>query len=413
MALVKETDHYKYRISLLEIVIPGQDTVTLKTPNINSMGIEKDFDNDHFPILHLSLNIPPELYFNILENKTTVKFRVRLESYIYDANNEIRRTNVVFNDSFSIFIDDNATFVDKDLYLKAKEENGGNYQLTDFSQPRDFFLFKEKDLLGSKTITNAVITSGNMTDISTFLLSNANINNILMTPLDNNQVYNEVVLLPVSTIHNLIYLEKQYGMYYHGLLLFFDFERAYFINKTSECTAWKSGEFKDVVVESFKSSNPNSITPGCIRDEDNKKYIIHAAKDSIEMITSSIVDDQLSGNDMVVIDAGTGNVTNVTPSVQQRGSGTKKILIDNFNNPFTKKSMEYRKLENDGILKLTLQNIDMEALTPNKKFTFIFEDTAIQKQRGGSYRLSNVIYTFDKQGLEYTVRAKTVFKKIK
>jgi hypothetical protein len=75
--------------------------------------------------------------------------------------------------------------------------------------------------------------------------------------------------------------------------------------------------------------------------------------------------------------------------------------------------MEHRKLENDSILKLNLHNVDMEALTPNKKFTFLFEDTAIQKQKGGCYRLCNVIYSFDKQGKEYTLAAKAVFKKSK
>lgn len=413
MALIKETEHYKYRISKLEILIQNKDTVELTHANIQNIGIEKDFDNDHFPILYLSLNISPELYYSIIENKTTVKFRVRFENFIYDRNNEIRRTKVVFNDVFSIFVDDNSSFLNKDLYNKTKEANGEATMMTDFSQPREFFLFKEKDLIGSKTVTNAVISSANMTDISTFLLSTAGISNVLMTPLDNNAVYSQVVLPPISMIQNIIYLEKQYGMYYHGLLLFFDFERAYFINKRAECTAWKSGEFKEVIVQSFKTSNPNSMTPGCIRDEENKNYLLHVTRNNIEMMTSSVVDDQLSGNSMIVVDAGTGKVTNVNPTVQQRGGGTKKILIDNFNNPFTKKSMEYRKLENDGMLRLSLSNIDMDALTPNKKFTFLFEDTSVQKQQGGSYRLTGVVYTFDKQGIEYTIRAKAAFKKIK
>ena len=102
MALVRETEHYKYRLPLVEVIIPGKDPIQLQSANVNSIGIEKDFDNDHFPILYLNMNIAPDLYFDILENKTTVKFRIRLESYIYDKSNEIRNSKVVINDSFSI-----------------------------------------------------------------------------------------------------------------------------------------------------------------------------------------------------------------------------------------------------------------------------------------------------------------------
>lgn len=412
MALVKEAEQYKYRINLLEVVIPGKDTVSILPANINSIGIEKDFDNDHFPILYLSVNMAPDVYYDILENKTTVKFRVRLENYIYDSSNVIRKTNVIFNDIFSIFIDDNSSFINKEIHKKSREIQGGGTMMTDYATPREFFLFKESDLINSKKVINTVISSGTMTTISTFLLSQAGINKVLMTPMDNNAVYEEVLLPPASLIQNLLYLEKHYGMYYHGLLLFFDFERAYFINKRGACTAWQSGEYKDVVIESFKTSNPNSMTLGCYKDADNKTYVVHVSRDNLAMTTSSMIDDQLSGNNVFVIDSANGGYINVKPDVQQRGSGTTKILIDNLNNYYTKTAMNYRKMENDSIITLKLQNIDMAALTPNKKFKFIFEDTAIQKTRGGIYRLCGVTYSFIKQGVEFIAQVNAVFKKL-
>ena len=414
MALVKESNQYKYKMSKAEILLPDKDPIEIAGASITNLGIEKDFDNDHFPILYMSVKLNPEVYYSIIENKTTVKFRLRFEKYIYDKVKDAQTTKLVFSDVFSIFINDNMPFMDKELYKKAKETEGTETPMSSMIKSYEFYLFKERDLIGSKKVFNTIMSNETISDISIFLLSSAGITDILMSPLDNSTKYSEVILPPVSVINSINYLEKQYGMYYHGLLLFFDFERAYFINKRAECTAWKTGEFKDVIVQSFKTSNPDSLTPGCYRDEENKCYILHVIKDNIDIKTASVVDDQLSGNDMVVVDSADGNVTNVNPSVQQRGDGTTKILVDNYNNPYTKRSLEYRKIENDNVIVVTLTNVDMEALTPNKKYKFIFEETDIQKKNGGEYRLTSTIYDFTKQASsDYLIRCIATFKRIK
>lgn len=411
MALIKVTDHYKYKITKLELIVPGKDPIELKTLNIINFSIEKDFDEDHFPILYFKLRLEPDIYYeDVVANKTDVKIRVRMDMYMYDENSTLKATQLVFNELFAIYIDDNNKMYDKKMYELQKEIEQTDHPMSSFAEPYDFFLFKDSDLSASKGLINTVITAGNMTDISTYMLSASGSTKILMSPMNNNATHTEVILPPLSVIQRLDYLEKQYGMYDHGMMLFYDFERTYMIDKNVECTAWETGEYKDVVIEIFKTSSMHAITPGCFKDEDNKCYIIHAPKDCYTANTNSVINDQLSGNNMIVVDAGKGNVTNVKPDVQQRGSGTQKVYIDRFDNKYTKKSMEYRAIENDNIVTMNLNNIDITALTPNKRFKLVFEDTEVQKKTGGFYRLSRMVCIFEKHGEDYLMSVSTIFK---
>ena len=79
MAAETRSYYYRYILSVCDILIPNKDTIRLNNPNILGFTIEKDFDNDYFPIFNLQLSLSQLQYYTILENKTTVRFKIRLE----------------------------------------------------------------------------------------------------------------------------------------------------------------------------------------------------------------------------------------------------------------------------------------------------------------------------------------------
>lgn len=413
MARETATAYHRYIISSFDILIPNEDPIKVLAANINYMSIEKDFDHDHFPILYFNLNIEPKVYYQIMQNKTSVRFRIRMDKYLYEEDESVKFKELVFNDTFVMFTDENAPFMDEELYDKTREITGDDTQITDFRESYDLFLFKEKDISGTKKVINTVVTSASMMNTVIYLLSSANINNILMTPFDNNAIYNEILLLPIAVIPNINYLEKQYGFYNYGMMLFFDFSTAYCISKRPAATAYRTNEYVDVLIVCNKSANPYSIHPGSYTDDKQKCYILNVSKDNVSMLTDTIISDQLYGNDILVVDPAQGSSNGVNPSVQQWGTASKQVVIDNYSNPYVVKSLEYRKKESDSIIQVNFSDIDIDCLVPNKHFLFSFEDTSVQKDRGGDYRISSAVFDFKKEGLEFSVTGTATFKRPK
>ena len=409
-----QNTYYRYIMHPIDIIIPGEQTETVLVSHIKSFSIEKDFDNDFFPILQININLTPTLYHKIMMNKTTTRFRIRLDKYIYNSKKSTKFKGMLFNALFAMFTDDNSVFIDEDLYKKTKEIQGKNSaQFTELRNVYTFYVFKESDVLSTKKIVNTVICDNNMENTASYLLSSAGASNVLMTPFDNSKIYKEILIPPVSILDSINYLDSQYGFYEHGKLVFFDFDITYFINKRGMCTAYKLNEYKDVIVTCYKSSNPESISMGNYKNDIEKTYVLNVSIDKLHMRTNSIIANQLEGNELISVSPETGDVNIVSPSVQQRGDKLQRMVVNNFNNIYTNKSMEYRKLENDGIIVIDIADVDIECLTPNKHFIFAFEETKIQIQRGGSYRLAYEAFDFSKEGDEFSIAGQAMFKKIK
>jgi len=400
------SNFYLYKITNCSILIPGMNPIVLHNDNILGMVIEKDYDNYYFPIFNLKLSLPYSEYFTIIENKTTVKFKVRLEKATYDEISVDYYTEVVFDSTFSIFTDVNSAFFDKELYNQTTNilgtvENRGVF---------DFYLFKDNDITSSRKIINRVVSESNMSNCIVYLLSKSGTTNLLMTPLDNREVYRDIILPPLSVIKSISYLEKYFGFYKHGALFFYDFNTTYFINKCAECNAYRSGEYKEVIVTVFKSISANAKTPGNFKDNKTKTYTLYVTRDSIEMVTESVIADQVYGTNINIIDTKANTKTEIHPNIQTRNNNSGYIL-NNYNNKYLADMLTNRKYENDNIINIALTDVDIECFEPNKKYIMNFEEKEINIKHNGKYRLSYSLFTFTKQGEYFAISGNVQFKK--
>ena len=406
MAAETRTNYYIYNIPVCDILIPNKDPIRLHNDNILGFTIEKDYDNTYFPIFNIQLNLTYTQYYAILENKVTVKFKIRLEKSTYDELSASSYKEVVFDTNFSTFIDDNSAFFDKELYNKTMNLLGSAENRSAY----DFYLFKDSDITASKKVINRVVDRSNMTNCIAYLLSKSGSSNILMTPLDNITIYNDIILPPLTVIQSLLYLEKQYGFYEHGSLFFYDFDTIYFINKRAECTAYRTGEYTNVIVNVFKAMNPKSKNPGNFKDIKTKSYTLYATRDSVTMVTSSIINDQIYGTNVNIIDTKNNSSLKVTPNVQSRNN-TTTYITNNFGNSYLPKMIENSKYENDNIINIALTDVDINCFAPNKKYVVSFEEKEINVKHKGNYRLSYSLFSFMKHGDYYSINGQIQLKK--
>lgn len=418
LAISTELSLYRYEVASFDVLFEGEKDPTVVMPDyVNGLNIEKDFDNAYFPVTWIKVMLDTKLYFKIVANKDTVRFRLRVQKYShgFDTDPTISATPIkrnIFNETFCIILDEDTPLIDKqtteDLYdpdAGLRPEDSGGKEFT-------FFLFKEKDLTASRKLINTVLANVTVTDAVTYCLSTTGLSKVLMAPFDNKTKYSEMLLPPLTMLGNLEYLENYYGMFEHGLLAFFDIERIYMVDMSSKCKAWAQEEYKKTVFNVRSDNSAYSMSPGSYDNEKEKTQVINITPGNINLRTPSVTVDQLEGNNIYYIDPGTGAINTHKADTKHRGAGNYKVLVDKYNNVYARHAERIRREELSGLAEINIGDFDIDALTPNKEFVLTFEDSAITKSHGGSYRLSYALLTFIKDGKSLRLSASTMFNKI-
>lgn len=371
---------YLYDIESVVIVCNGE-TFNMSDLQISDAYIERNYDEDYLPIFMLKLMIPDDLYYNIVKNHDKTTFTIMIKNMIYENESKKTDYSIWLNGIYQPMGVDGTPFVAEDLFDDVKKTTGSEsgMDLSDFSRGRTFILAKASDLNVSKAIVNAILTSANMTTAVSYVMSQAGVTNMLMSPLDNNESYRELVLLPQPLIPQLKYLNSFYGFYKEGAQIFFDIDSGYILRNTHACTAYRSREVTTVVITLYDTSTPNSMNSGSFIDRPAlTAYLgVNAGRYSIEDRSKS--SGQYLGSDSMIID----NDGNISGS-----SGTStNVLTTKNHNKFYKDEISLRMEELSHILILTCYNVDMRLFKPNKCFKVVSNSTKITQEAAGMYRL--------------------------
>lgn len=404
------SNFYKYKV-FINMLIPNEPAIPFDNINIGDLQIERDYDGLFFPIFSVTLFFETELYYKFIKNKSTVKFDVRIERYLTDKDNKTSSDRKIITDAiYTTFITDNDPDINKDLYKLADDSSLGN-QTPHKGKYIELFLFKEWDIYASRRMLNAVIEKGNMTDVLVFLLSKSMCRNIVMGKIENTDVYNEILLLPTTTIQNILYLEKQYGFFKNGSILFFDIDVTYLIPKSVTNNVYKSGEYEVTVLNCYRSIQSESIMSGSYDDPVKKIHTIYINPNNISFESSALVDEQVVGSDVVMVDSSTNQLSTISPNIQDKNYDNNKVIVNAFSNKFLSSMIENKKVEDSHKISAVIYDFDMSAITPNKQFMMRFNDNAIQQSHGGKYRLSSSRILLAKQGEDYMISGQILLKK--
>ena len=211
---------YKYAITEFYIILNG---VSQQFPieKINGFRIENYFEDASFPIFKVNLVMEPSRYFEIIQNKDNVKFKMRIQSY-YTNNDSTTKSMVrdIINDVFVIFPDDSNADYEKEQKKEAgTDKDRGNLEKN--QNPVELFLFQDKIVNGLRSLFNGVVHNANLSTTVAYLLQTAGAKKILMSPVDNDKVFDNIVLPPQSIERQLKYLNNNYGFHEYGTLFFF------------------------------------------------------------------------------------------------------------------------------------------------------------------------------------------------
>ena len=398
-------DYIRFTVETFRLMFSDGKTFDITPNTVSRVQVEKDFRSSFFPIIRVDFSTDVITYFRMIKDKEKLNVQFRMDYYPYTADEERdKKIRTWFNEKFAVFMEDDLPKLQAATHALHKEETGtvGSDKDKDSSASKNMsvsvYLFMEKHLNWAYSSYSNVVSAANMTDIVGKLLEGVG-TPILMTPLDNNKVYKEVMLPAITRISSIKYLESVFGFYKHGSVIFFDLTDAYFLSKETACTAWKAGENKRIVFNVRESDDGDRFTDGSklVSKEDTVYINVNPSKISAE--APSIFNNFLLGNKVDSLDTTKSSpITSYTGKTKQRGNAFTKTLHNKFSNPYAAQERAHDLEKQNRVITFYLSMANHHWFVPNKEFVMNFEDQIVQKEYGGKYNLNNLMITFANAG---------------
>ena len=384
----------KYNIPGLYFSV-GDKTLEIGPTNIVSVEKIDDFEFAIRSIIKVSLSVDIRQKIWIIRNRKDVvcKFELDKVGYDVDRSSIILGPETVWNTTFSVFLNDSDNSIDTALLEgsieqdkeEAQFENLQNENFYESQNIFDVYLFNKELYNASIREYNAVITSGVMQDIVAHILSSTKHKNVLMSPIQNSDLYQELLIPKNDAYKALIFLDQNYGFYEHGASIFYDVDTLYIINANGKVTAAMDDEWTETT---FLISATTAATPGngSVIKPNQKINYINITEECINPQNTSFSKDMTYGNSATVVvtdDIAIDECTTENDSMDETHDFTR--YISKYDNKYTAKMMKVRMEENTAIMYISGDNLDINAFKLNKTYKLVFDD-ATKQERYGKFR---------------------------
>lgn len=405
----RDWQQYEYLVDC-SITIPGKDTIELNDLQIEGVYIEKDFDNDHLPVLLLDLSISRLTELSIIKYMEETVFSLQIMSYIRDPGDPdvIMDKKILISGEFYTIIPDVTPDTERQLRKLLREQNEADedeFSIDDTLNKVTYILFSKSAMTAVRTIVNDVLSNVNLTTAFAYIMTKVGMKNVLMSNFDNTDVIPELLLLPIPALSELIYLSNYYGLHKEGTQIFMDFDTTYINRMSGKSTIWKQNEIRNVTFFIGSAMNAQNIICGSCESGDT--IFVNVDKDSYRLGDDSKAADQLLGQNVTLVNEDTTEVS----SVDTGGSFTT-VKTTAGHNKYINEQIACRKNENKKIVRVLCTYIDIGCLTPNKQYRFITDDTELVEDIQGLYRISSFNTTFVREGGHYITATMASLKRV-
>ena len=306
--------------------------------------------------------------------------------------------------------------MDKENIIKDNESHEVKLSTDDathpghISNPREFYLFLD-DIIDCKKILNISVEDAGLTELILYLFNQCGVEKLLMSKLDNQTRVSNLILPNGNLIENLTFLDETIGFYKKGMLLYFDIDNAYLIDKNSKCTSWRKNEVRVTHIHVSNSLGSDSQLNGQYTDKERKQTHLFTHTERTEIKNSNLINDQLNGNAITIIDAKNNSVTNISTDSTQIGKPNSNMINVKSSNIYTNNIIETRLKESECICIMSFLGIDIDVFSPNKELIVTYEDPDLQKKYSGNYRILKTVSTLRKDAKELIGEVQVVLTK--
>ena len=408
---------YKYSIDDILIIYSNGKKDKIPSLNIGAINIEKDFDENFLPILNISASVSIDLYKKISADRN-VKASIRINKTAIKAKSEFIDDSPKFQDPIinQIFrLQLNTTDLDPTSEIQRESENKlENKAENNFNTQLDMYFFTDEALESRRGLTSMIFSDTDTMTAIVYLLSELKVKRILLSKPDNTDRQNQIIVPETKLIPMVNNIENIYGVYNHGSVLFYDFDRFYYISKDVENhQARENSEISMVNINFEEFATHVDRKPGSYVDKRNDRYYINSTNYPNFQNLGNFT-QEATFNDINYVNTNNGETKNKT--INFDNNDKNMVIVDNtYGNNYILNSKIYSMKENYYIVSLLIAEADISHFTPNKRYYMNFNIKEFKKSRKytGTYRLSKVVHTLSKNGSDKWFEAKTlcIFKK--
>ncbi len=385
----------KYQVENL-VFMMGDENIMMDESNILGIEYINDYDINIRAIIKVSLRIDIRKKIWILRNRSSlvVKFELNKIGIDLDCNEYVTSPENVWNQLFSIYLDDNEENTDIGIMEeRLKLNEGDEFISNDINSENyyeshnflDVYLFNPELLDASMNTFNAVFTNNTLQQCVGRLLTVTKHKNVLMSRFENDEIYKELLVPANPAYKALIYLDQYHGFYKTGALIYYDADVLYILNSNGDITAKREGENPEtiIMVTKFDSSTPGN---GMMRREGEPVAYVSISDDCINPKKFSESKNAEQGSQLKLV---------ITDDIEMTDTEAQQTYINQRNesvvyskktdNKFASEIMKARMEENDINLYISGNNLDISAFTPNKVYRIVF-DEPLKQEKYGKYR---------------------------
>ena len=412
---------WKYIPIFFKITFGNNETIDLPAHQVTGLSIDENYEEYYFPLIKVKIVVDSDTYHEIIRNKNNCKINMRVDRFYFEGEDTKEKsiTKKFINDTFELIMDEGTD----DMYQSLKQdENKYDYtrrtknifdKLDEVVNEMELYLFKST-ISGTKKNINKVLTKCNVSDAIAYLATEANLNNILMSQPDNTQIYDEMLLPPLSILRSLEFIDRYYGLYKQGSMIYFGLDYTYILPYNGKCTAYYSGETtvtNIIIPKSTNVTHQNMLGSVNKRNDKTKNYIL-ADYSSINIQNQSISNNYLNANNIQAIDSYDSVSTQGNSNAVSKDANYVKIKENKTMNPFYTTMYTAQTDAKSIIVSLRLQDFDITAISPNKEYNLIFEDPNHTRKYNGKYIIAGIAHEFLNEGAHMGVSSTVVLRKV-
>lgn len=415
-----EIRKWKYEVKELRVILPNNKNIQIPTERLKEVTIEHNYEEFYFPLCKIKVILDSDTYYRILQNKSECEFYLRIDQFYVtenDGSESIRKR--FLNGNFKLWMDENT----EDMYRSLKEDEAKNdyektikdktYDLREVNNEITFYLFKPV-IDKTKLTVNKLLHRSNVTDAFNYLMSVANITNLVMAQPNNTTIYYNLYLPPLQFLEEIEFIDTYYGIYRDGSIIYFDFDYTYVIPYNGICTAWEPGIVKItnlVVPKSTNVSHENFLGQLKKPTDPGKNYVVTDYK-TIGIQNEAISYNYLKGNDVIVLDTYSGTTSRSSSKQLKNIHPTAKYSLNQTVNPFYASMYAAQTTGKNVVIRFHMENYDAKAFAPNREYNVIFEDLNYTKQYNGKYLIAGISHTLLSEGRTMYLDGTVVLRKI-
>ena len=235
----------------------GGKTFDVPRSMIVSIDISKDFESMIYPLWYISVNVPLWYYTEIAKSPDNISVTMNLQYTLGTDLENLNRGKDIFiseiTGKFKAVVPYTTQLGDSTIQTNFEKDNSTynkNYTFNEYAVV-ELALYNTAAYAASFNTINAVLTSTNMTNAFAYCINQCGINNVIISKCDNNTVYSEFKILPVSGVKNMLRIVEDYNFHKEGSVLFFDLVDSYLVAKKPGCFAWKTNEYMNTYIISI------------------------------------------------------------------------------------------------------------------------------------------------------------------